>query len=88
MAAFDIAPATQPMANSRRALITSARFSRALTSVPATKPPCTAMVSHAVADSSSVNSAAMRDAAAVAENHKVRPRNCARATSASIRCGI
>src|SRR5205814_1128732 len=47
-AAFDAAAATQPIANSRRALITSGRFRSADTSVPITKPPCTAIVSQAV----------------------------------------
>ena len=88
IAAFAAAPATQPAANSRRALKTSARLSTALISVPATNPPCTAMVSHAVADSPRASSDAMRGAAAVAENHSVIPKNCPRATSASIRCGI
>jgi hypothetical protein len=75
MAALAVAPARQPAANSRRALKTSARLSSALTSVPATKPPWTATVSQVVADSPSESSAAMRGAAAVAENHSVIPRN-------------
>ena len=38
-----------PAANSRRGLIASARFVAAVRSVPATKPACTAIVSHALA---------------------------------------
>jgi len=45
--AFARAAAMQPAANTQRALTRSARLSIALTSVPATNPPCTAMVSHA-----------------------------------------
>ena len=39
---------TQPAANSRRGLTMSGRFTSAAISVPITKPPCTAIVSHAV----------------------------------------
>ena len=45
--ALATAAPTQPMANTHRALMRSARLNSALTSVPATNPPCTAIVSHA-----------------------------------------
>src|SRR5262245_46773172 len=88
IAALATAPATHPAAKSRRALSTSARFNRALASVPATNPACTAIVSHAVAEGESDRSAAIAGAAAVAENHSVMPRNWPRAVAASIRRAI
>ena len=48
--AFAVAAITQPAAKRRRAFTKSGRFSTADTSVPATKPPCTAIVSHAVVE--------------------------------------
>src|SRR5215208_1843559 len=86
--ALAMAPSAQPTANSPRELTTSARLSSALIRVPITNPPCTAIVSHAVEDSVSENSAAIRKDAAVAENQRVIPRNRARASNATIRCGI
>ena len=75
------------MANSRRACSRSARFSTALTSVPATKPPCTAIVSHAVCPGLSLNSRTSAGVTAVAENHSVMPRNSPEASRASIAHG-
>ena len=88
IAALAIAPATQPSANSRRALIASARFNSALTSVPATNPPCTAIVSHGIPALVIPNSAAIAGAAAVAENQSVIPRKSPVATSDNMRRGI
>ncbi len=85
MTAFATAPTTQPTANRRRALSTSARFSTLLNRVPSTNPACTAIVSQAVAERVNWNSAAIAGPAAVAENHKVIPRNWAKATRASMR---
>src|SRR5262245_17750038 len=83
-----IAPATHPIANSRRALSTSARFNVALNSVPTTNPACTAIVSQAIVDEEIESSLAMEGAAAVAENQRVMPSNWAAATRKSMRCGI
>jgi hypothetical protein len=47
----------------------------ALMNVPATNPAWTAIVSHAVPDPVRRNSDATAGAAAVAENHSVKPRN-------------
>src|SRR6266851_7422903 len=82
-AAFDAAAATHPIANSRRALITSGRLRIAEISVPITKPPCTAIVSHAVSADERWNSATIGAFAAVAENHSVMPRNIASDSHAS-----
>ena len=65
----------------------SARLVSAVTSVPATNPAWTAMVSQARQPASSANSPAIWGAAAVAENHSVMPRISAIATSSSIRRG-
>ncbi len=88
IAALAPAPIAQPTANTRRALKTSARFSAALIKVPITKPPCTAIVSHAVWVVVNPSSAAILGDAAVAENHNVMPRNCPMATSPSMRAGV
>ena len=69
--------------NSRRALSTSGRFSAADTSVPTTKPPCTAIVSHAVWGRRQMKFGDDRAFAAVAENHSVMPRNIASDSHAS-----
>src|SRR5207245_11452124 len=81
--AFAIAPMTQPIAISFCALMTSGRLRAADRSVPTTKPPCTAMVSHAVVAGVSLNSAEIAPLAAVAENHNGMPRNIARDSQAS-----
>src|SRR6267143_6288792 len=86
-AAFDAAARTHPIANSRRALITSGRLRIADISVPITKPPCTAIVSHAVSEPDRWNSATIDALAAVAENHSVMPKNIASDSQASCACG-
>ena len=63
--------------------MTSGRLSSADTSVPATKPPCTAIVSHAASPAVRWNSATIGAVAAVAENHSVMPRNIASDSHAS-----
>src|SRR5436309_181587 len=73
--AFAAAPATQPRANSHRGLMMSGRLSAAERSVPATKPPWTAIVSHAVAAGVRWNFATIDAVAAVAENHSVMTMN-------------
>jgi hypothetical protein len=88
MAAFASAPTTHPIANNRRAFTRSATFSNALASVPATKPPWTAIVNQARPAPRMENSNAIAGAAAVAENQRVIPRNCPAAISASMRRGI
>src|SRR5439155_24509063 len=84
-AAFDAAAATHPIANRRRALITSGRLRIAEISVPITKPPCTAIVSQAVSAPDKWHSATIGGMAAVAENHSVMPRNIASDSQASWR---
>ena len=59
-------------------------FDSALNSVPATKPACTAMVSHAACAGAMSNSVIRSGVTAVAENHSVMPRNCASETTPSI----
>src|SRR6186713_2879643 len=81
------APSTQPAPKSRRALIASARLVTAVTSVPATNPACTAIVSHATIAVSSLYSAAIAGAPAVAENQSDIPSTSATATTSSIRRG-
>jgi hypothetical protein len=81
------APSMQPMANRRRALIASARLVTAVSSVPTTKPPWTAIVNHARAAASMRYSAPIAGAAAVAENHSVIPSTSPTAISASVRHG-
>src|SRR4051812_18030898 len=88
MAAFAAAPSTHPTPNRRRALIASARLVTAVSSVPTTNPPCTAIVSQARVAVSRANSRAMAGAAAVAENHSVMPITSLRATTASMRRGL
>jgi hypothetical protein len=83
-AALVSAPTTDPRNINTRALRTSARFATALTSVPATKPACTAIVSHAAWFGAMSYSAISRGVIAVAENHNVMPRNCASETTPSI----
>ena len=56
-AALTTAAAMPPTRNRRRGLMTSAVLVSAVSSVPATKPACTAMVSQARADVPSANSA-------------------------------
>src|SRR3954471_1110797 len=88
IAAFAAAPSTHPIPNRRRALIASARLVTAVSSVPTTNPPCTAIVSQARVAVSRANSRAIAGAAAVAENHSVMPITSLRATTASIRRGL
>src|SRR5262249_49629735 len=87
IAALTIAPTAHPIANKRRALIASATLVTAVSSVPATNPPCTAIVSQARAATSMRYSAAIAGAAAVAENHNVMPSTSPTAMSASMRHG-
>src|SRR5438105_2909019 len=86
-AAFDAAASTQPIANRRRALITSGRLASADTSVPITNPPCTAIVSHAVSAPVRWNSATIGPFAAVAENQSVIPQKIASDSHASCHGG-
>ena len=55
----------------------SAMFDNALNKVPATKPACTAIVSHGACAWEMLNSSMRRGVTAVAENHNVMPRNWA-----------
>src|SRR3989442_762546 len=71
-AAFAAAPETHPIAKRRRALMTSGRLKSAESSVPATKPPWTAMVSHAASPGVRWNSETMAAVAAVAEHLQLR----------------
>src|SRR5687768_5452926 len=82
--ALATAPTREPMNIKVRGLKMSARLPSALTSVPATKPACTAMVSHAACPGGMLNSRTSRGVTAVAENHSVMPRNWASETTASI----
>src|SRR5262245_61792109 len=81
--AFARPPAMQPRLKRRRALITSGRFNSADSNVPTTKPPCTAIVNHAVSPGVSSSSLTICSFAAVAENHSVMPSNIASESQAS-----
>ena len=73
----------QPRLNNRRGFNTSGKFNSAEMSVPRTKPACTAIVSHTVSPVDKWNSATIGAFAAVAENHRVMPRNEASESHAS-----
>ncbi len=79
------APPRAPAHTSLRAETRSAMLTNAAISVPATKPPCTAIVSHAASTLLRCHSRTMAGVTAVAENQSVMPSSSARAMITSCR---
>ncbi len=78
-AALEPAPSIAEMKNRRRLFIMSGRLRKALRRVPATKPICTDVVSHAALADESPQSVLRVGTTADALNHRVIPSSSARA---------